>query len=147
MMRGLSKNVGNHGWLTTKKFKNKTPKNISPKIEILTKIKVIGNLICGIIFSKTLITGKQYFYICPDVPVPVNIIRVFFQFQTSQKKVSKPTKIYFTNLNSLTLKTICYRNTGKNLSDFTNFPANVSLSGVRKKICTAPILDAQELHS
>ena len=81
MVRGLSKNVGHHGWLTTKKFKNKTPKRIPQKTEILTKIKVIRNLICGIIFLKTLISGKQYFYICPDVPV--NIIRVFFQFQTS----------------------------------------------------------------
>ena len=81
MVRGLSKNVGHDGWLTTKKFKNKTPKRIPQKTEILTKIKVIRNLICGIIFLKTLISDKQYFYICPDVPV--NIIRVFFQFQTS----------------------------------------------------------------
>ena len=47
----------------------------------------------------------------------------------------------------LTLKIICYRNTAKNLSDFTNFSANKFRFGVRKNICTALSFDAQELHS
>ena len=38
-------------------------------------------------------------------------------------------------------------NTAKNLSDFTSFPANMFLCGVRKNICTTPFLDTQELHS
>ena len=40
-----------------------------------------------------------------------------------------------------------YINTVKNFSDFTNFPANIFLFSVRKNICTAPFLDAQELYS
>ena len=47
----------------------------------------------------------------------------------------------------LKLKIICSQNTAKKLSQFTNFPANMFLFGVRKNICTAPFLDAQELHS
>ena len=33
------------------------------------------------------------------------------------------------------------------LKNLSNFPANIFLFGVRKNICTAPFLDAQELHS
>ena len=47
----------------------------------------------------------------------------------------------------LTLKTICSGDTAKNLCDFTKFPANMFLFCVRKNICTAPYLDAQELLS
>ena len=98
----------------------------------------------------------------------VDIIKVFFffffWFQFFQQKVSKPTKIIdkdhlFCNSlpqkNSLilrtsthlTLKIFCYRNTAKNLSHFTNFPANMFLFGVRKKNCNGPFLDIHELHS
>ena len=45
------------------------------------------------------------------------------------------------------MKVICSRYRAKNLSDFTNFPANMFLFGARKNICTAPFLDVQELHS
>ena len=38
-------------------------------------------------------------------------------------------------------------NIAKNLSDFTNFLANMFLCDVRKNICTASFLDTQELHS
>ena len=44
------------------------------------------------------------------------------------------------NLNSLD-------NAIRNFSDFKNFSADMFLFGVRKKICTAPFLDALELHS
>ena len=44
----------------------------------------------------------------------------------------------------LTMKTICSHNIAKNLSDFA---VNMFLFGLRKNICTAPHLDAQELHS
>ena len=46
----------------------------------------------------------------------------------------------------LILKIICCRNTGKNLSDFKNFPADMVLLGARANICTTPFLEAQELH-
>ena len=54
---------------------------------------------------------------------------------------------HFANLKSLDIKNNMLRNTAKNLSDFTNFPVNMFLFGVRKNICTAPFLDGQELHS
>ena len=47
----------------------------------------------------------------------------------------------------LKLKIICSQNTAKKLSQFTNFPANMFLFGVRKNICTAPFPEAQELLS
>ena len=47
----------------------------------------------------------------------------------------------------LSLKIICSRNTARSISGFTNFPVNMFLFGVRKDICTAAFLDAQELHS
>ena len=37
----------------------------------------------------------------------------------------------------LKLEIICFQNTAKKLSQFTNFPANMFLFGVRKSICTA----------
>ena len=51
------------------------------------------------------------------------------------------------NLNSLDIENVCSRNIVKSLSDVANFPANMFLFGVRKSICTAPFLEAQELHS
>ena len=47
----------------------------------------------------------------------------------------------------LILKITCSQNTAKKLSQFTNFPANMFLFGVRKIICTEPFSDAQELLS
>ena len=47
----------------------------------------------------------------------------------------------------LKLKIICSQNTAKKLSQFTNFPADMFLFGVRKNICTASFPDAQELLS
>ena len=55
--------------------------------------------------------------------------------------------IYFTNYTLLNIVKIMLRQCSKNLTHFTNFPANMFLVGVRKNICTAPFLDAQELHS
>ena len=44
-------------------------------------------------------------------------------------------------------KKTCSQNTAKKLSQFTNFPANMFLFGVRKIICTTPFPDDQELLS
>ena len=49
------------------------------------------------------------------------------------------------NFDSLSLEIICPCNIAKNLSHFTNFPANIFLFGVRKNICTASFLDNKEL--
>ena len=50
-------------------------------------------------------------------------------------------------LNSVDNENNMLPNTAKNLSDFTNFLANMFLCGVKKNICTASFLDTQELHS
>ena len=82
---------------------------------------------------------------------------VFFNFRYSSRKSESQQKLankiihftiqfrsesltHFMNLNSLD-------NATKNFSDFKNFSADMFLFGVRKKICTAPFLDALELHS
>ena len=58
---------------------------------------------------------------------------------------------HFTKLNSLYIEKNMFPQqsflTLKVLSHFTSFPANMFLVGVRKKICTTPFLEAQELHS
>ena len=66
----------------------------------------------------------------------------FLQYSFAQK-----TSLISQTSTHLTLKIICSCNTGNNLSDFTDFPADMFLFGVRKDICTAPFLDAEELHS
>ena len=50
-------------------------------------------------------------------------------------------------LNSVDNENNMLPNTAKNLSDFTNFLANMFLCGVRKNICTASFLATQKLHS
>ena len=88
-------------------------------------------------FLENIISGTQSFYICPDVPV--DIIRVFFNFRFSRgksqsqqkltKKITRFIQYSFAQKTSLILristhlllKTICPCNTTKNLSDFTNF--------------------------
>ena len=63
------------------------------------------------------------------------------------KVLLKKTSLILRTSTHLTLKIIGSRNIAKNLSDFTNFPANMFLFSFRKKVCTAPFLDAQEMHS
>ena len=53
---------------------------------------------------------------------------------------------HFTNLSSLTILKTYSINTVKNLTQLTNFLATMFMVGVRKNICNAPFLDAQELH-
>ena len=88
------------------------------------------------------------FYIFPDIPV--DIIRVIFNFRfstrkcQSQQKLPKkithfPIQFLKTSLvlqtsAHLTLKIICSRNTAKKISSFTNFPVKMFLSGVKKDI-------------
>ena len=85
------------------------------------------------------------FYICRDIPV--DIIRVIFNFRFSSRKCQSQQKlpkkithfpIQFLKTSlilqtsvHLTLKIICSRNTAKKISGFTNFPVNTFLSGVK----------------
>ena len=123
---------------------------------------MIQNLIFGIIWFKIFFLAYNFFYIHPHVPV--DIIKVFFDFRFSRRKSQSQQKLliiitYFAiqvhsnislilrALTHLTLKIVCSQNTAKNLSHFTNFSGNMFLLGDRKNICTAPFLDTQELHS
>ena len=122
---------------------------------------MIQNLIFGILFLKILFQAYNFFYILPHVPV--DIIRVFFNFRfssrksQSQQKLAKKithfimqfskTSLILRTSTHLALKIICSHNIDINLSDFTKFLANRFLFGVTKNICTAPLIDAHELHS
>ena len=54
---------------------------------------------------------------------------------------------YFTNRNFLTMKIICSQNTAKKRSQFTNFPVNMFLFGVRKNNIIPQFPDFQKLLS
>ena len=54
---------------------------------------------------------------------------------------------HFTNLNSLDIENDILPQHNQKPFWFYKFSANIFLPGVRKNICTAPFLDAQELHS
>ena len=64
-----------------------------------------------------------------------------------QYSFSQNTSFILWTLTHLTLKIIFSDDTAKILSEFANFSANIFLFNVRENICTAPFLDAQELHS
>ena len=72
-----------------------------------------------------------------------------FSGEKSQSQLKLAKKItQFTNLYSLNLiKKYTPATQPKTLLTLQNFLANVFLVGVRKNICSAPFLDAQELHS
>ena len=132
---------------------------------------MIQNLIFGIFSFENIISvsGIHLFYIRPHLSVDINRMFCFFfffflNFLISQLKIWKPTKTrkkalsfynkvllknltHFMKFNSLEIENIMLCNTAKNLSHFTNFPANIFLFGVRKNFCTASFLDAQELYS
>ena len=58
-----------------------------------------------------------------------------------QYSFARKTSLTLRTSTHLILKIICCRNTGKNLSDFKTFPADMVLLGVRKYICTETFLD------
>ena len=122
---------------------------------------MIQNLIFGILFLKILFRAYNVFifvhmlqWTSSDVFLISDFLVESFKDNKNQQKRSnflqhsfalEPSLILRTSTH-LMLKIICSRNTAKNLSDFTNFRANLFLFGFRKDICTAPFLDAQELH-
>ena len=101
---------------------------------------MVQNLIFAILFSKLLFRAQKVFYIRPHVPV--DIIRVIFipdflagslKANKDQRKKSLILQYSFAQKTSLilrtsthfTLKIICSRKNVKNLSHFTDFPANM----------------------
>ena len=120
---------------------------------------MIQNLIFVILFLKIFFRAYNF-----SRHVPVDIIRVLFisEFVAENLKANKnlpkrslilqyslaqKTSLILWISTLLKLKITCSQNTAKKLSQFTNFPANMILFGVRKIICTAPFPDAQELLS
>ena len=117
------------------------------------------NATFGMIFLKILFRAYVCFYICLDVPV--DIIRVYFNFRFSSRKSQSQQKLtkkitHFTiqfrsknfilrTLTHLTLKIISTRNKTKTfwLYEFSNIFCLVP----EKNICIKLFLDAQELHS
>ena len=137
----LSENVGSHHCLPrSKNFKKNWLKH--PKITHFghshKKRKVINNLRLLCYFEKGwcaellrppgLLTSPSYDY----------LLQYSFAWKTSL--------ILWTSTH-LTLKIRCSCSTFKNLSDFTNFPANMFQFAARKNISTALFLDIPELYS
>ena len=54
---------------------------------------------------------------------------------------------YFTNLNCFNIVKKIFPQHSKKPAHFTKFPANMFLVVVKKKTCTAPFLEAKDLHS
>ena len=121
---------------------------------------MIQNLTFGILFLKTLFRAYRFFIFVHTVQWTLSKLFLISDFLT----VSKPTKTSekdnsFYNTVSLKKPHSFYWSqltwhwqqiapaTAKTLSDFTNFPANMFLFGVRNNICTASFLDGQEPHS
>ena len=103
-----------------------------------------------------------FFYVCPVVPSSDFIFNFGFcsrKSQSQQKlaillaithftiKFCSKNLTHFTNLNSLEIKNnMLPRHSQKPFWPY-KFSASMFLFGVRKNNCTAPFLDAQELHS
>ena len=123
---------------------------------------MIQNLIFEILVWKYYFGHKMFLY--SSTHSSGHHLKLFLIFRFSSRKSQSLTKVsekithfttrfrsknlaHFKTSTQLTLKKICCGNTDKNLYDFTNFPANMFLFGIRKNIGTAPFLDAQELHA
>ena len=106
---------------------------------------MIQNLTFAILFLEILFRAYNF-----SPRVPVDIIRVFFipEFVAENLKANKnqqkrslilqycfaqKTSLILRISTLLKLKITCSQNTAKKLSQFTNFPANMFLFGVRKK--------------
>ena len=102
-------------------------------------------------FTEEILNGKLHF-LCSEIFEPIVSTK---PIKTSENDHSfyntvllkKPHAHILLTSTHLILKITCSQNKAKNLSHFTDFPANIILFGVRKNICTAPLLGAQELHS
>ena len=139
-----------------KKHRLKRPIAVPKKRNLNQNINYLKSHIWDSFFENS-ISGIQSFYICPDIPV--DAIRDFFLISKllaeslrnnkNQQKRSHILQYSFAKiiLNSVDNENNTLPNTAKNLSDFTNFLANMFLCGVRKNICTESFLDTQELHS
>ena len=105
---------------------------------------MVQNLIFGILFSKTLFRTYNVFVFVqtfhltsPELPFFLisNFLAERLKANKNYQKRShilqysfaQKTSLILRTSTHLTLKIVCSRNTAKNLSDFTNFPPNVSV--------------------
>ena len=130
MVGVLSTNFAHHGWPTTKNFKTtlaKTPKNSPQKTKSELEKKSFKTSYLELIFQFQIFSRKS-----PEQEkLEKNIIH--FTIPSRSKKLA-----YFRDLNSLNIVKNILPQLNQKPTHFTTFPAN---------ICTAPFVDAQELHS
>ena len=130
----LSKYVGHDGWSSMKNFKitlAKTSKNSPKKCNLNQKINYSYPHIWRLSFNFRLSIKKSQ----RQQKLVKKIIHLTISFQS--KSIT-----YFTNLSSLNFVKNILTQHNRKLTHFTNFPTNFPAN-----ICTAPFLDAQELHS
>ena len=113
---------------------------------------MIRYLIFGILFIHTFVhtfqcTSSEFFFLISDFLAESLKANKLAKKKWLILQYSYNTHFILQTSTHSTLKTICSRDTAKNLCDFTNFLANMFLFSVRKNICTAPFLEAQELLS
>ena len=116
------------------------------------------------LFFENIISGIQHFLVRPYVPV--DIIRLSFNFVISSRKSQSQQKLaktiihviiqsrskhlaHFTNLNSLDIENNMLPQDSK--KNFINFLYKFTMTSqifqqVIRNICTAPFLESQELH-
>ena len=138
------------------------PKAVPWKAKLGPKYKWFKNLIFRILFLKILFRAYKVFifvqtfhWISSDF---------FFSFRLSSRKCRSQQKLtkkityftvqfclknltHFTNLNSFDIENNMLSQHSQKPFWLYKFSANMFLFGIRKNICTAPFLDAQELHS
>ena len=106
---------------------------------------MIQNLIIWNSVFENIISGLQHFYICP-ANIFVFYIFMFEKITHFTIQFRSKNLTHFTNLSSLDIENNMLPQHSQKPFWITNFPANMFLFGVRKDICTAEFLDAQELH-
>ena len=122
---------------------------------------MIQNVIFGILFLKILFWAYNFFIFVEKFPRTSSEFLFNFRFssrksQSQQKLAKKITHFtiqfrsknltHFTNLNSLDIENNMLSQHSQKPFWLYKFSANMFLFGVRKNICTAFFIDAQEIH-
>ena len=137
---GLSKNVGHNGWPTKKNFKitlTKHPKTVTKKLKFGPGNKFFKTSYLEFTFSfrfSSRMSSQSQQNLAKNI--------THFTIPFCSKNLT-----YFTNLNCFNIVKKIFPQHSKKPAHFTKFPANMFLVVVKKKTCTAPFLEAKELHS
>ena len=98
---------------------------------------------CPKIVPKIWNLDQKINYSKPNIFGVYFLISGFLAQSIKANKEQNNSLILQTSTNS-TLQKLYSRNTAKNFTHFTNFPAYMFVIGVRKNICTAPLLDTKK---